>query len=231
MSDKILIVDDDPPLLQLIEHTLQREGYRTVTASNGTEGLARFYEERPDLIVLDLMMPNLSGWRVCEQVRAESTVPIIILTAKSDPEDVIRGLQMGADDYVKKPFHPAELLARVQAVLRRAHLAKDAPAPRQLVFDGRRLVIDLEKRRVLVDNQEIALTSREYDLLAFLARHAGMILTTEKIFNNVWSYSSDADIDNVKWYIWRLRKKIERDSRQPRIIQTERGIGYRFVAE
>ena len=189
MSDKILIVDDDPLLLQLIEHTLQREGYHT------------------------------------------STVPIIILTARTDPEDVIRGLQMGADDYVTKPFHPAELLARVQAVLRRVHLVKDAPPPRHLTFDGQRLVIDLEKRRVLVDNQEVALTSREYDLLAFLARHAGMILTTEKIFDNVWSYSSDADIDNVKWYIWRLRKKIEKDSRHPQIIQTERGIGYRFVAE
>jgi len=231
MSDKILIIDDDPPLLQLIEHTLQRAGFQTVTASNGIEGLARFHDERPALIVLDLMMPNLSGWRVCEQVRAESNVPIIILTAKSDPEDVIRGLQMGADDYVKKPFHPAELLARVQAVLRRVQLAQNAPPPRQLIFDGQRLVIDLEKRRVLVEGKEVALTSREYDLLAFLARHAGMILTTEKIFDNVWSYSSDADIDNVKWYIWRLRKKIEKDSRQPQVIQTERGIGYRFVAE
>ncbi|MFQ5577174.1 MAG: winged helix-turn-helix domain-containing protein, partial [Anaerolineae bacterium] len=179
-----------------------------------------------------LMRPHLSGWEVCKRIRARASTPIIMLTAKSDPSDVIKGLRLGADDYVKKPFHPAELHARVEAVLRRYRSSSAATKTgHRLQFDARKLVIDIPERCVTVDGKQISLTSREFDLLVFLARHPGVILTTDKIFGQVWSYDSEADIDNVKWYIWRLRQKIEPNSKDPKTIITERGIGYRFVTE
>lgn len=228
MHEKILVIDDDPFLRQLIEQTLLQENYQVITAPNGPDGLRLLSEQKPHLVILDIMLPGLSGWDVCRQIREKSTIPIIILTAKNAPDDVVRGLRLGADDYLVKPFYPDELQARVSAVLRRTAM----PPPSQqtpLRFGNGELVIDPAERRVYLNGQAIELTRTEYDLLVFMATRPGRILTTEIIFDNVWPYDADANMESVKWYIWRLRKKIEPDSSNPRYIITERGVGYRFM--
>lgn len=228
MAERILAVDDDPLLLQLIEQTLQKGGYEVILASEGQEGLQLLAEWRPHLVVLDIMMPHVDGWEICRRIRKVSTIPIIMLTARGSHSDIVRGLEAGADDYLVKPFHPDELLARVSAVLRRAAM----PPPTQQVplrFGNGSLIIDPTERLVTVDSELIDLTRTEFDLLLFMAYRPGRILTTEIIFENVWSYDADANLESVKWYIWRLRKKIERDSSDPQYIVTERGVGYRFV--
>lgn len=228
MPERILAVDDDPLLLQLIEQTLQKGGYEVILASEGQEGLQLLAERRPHLVVLDIMMPHVDGWEICRRIRKVSTIPIIMLTARGSHSDIVRGLEAGADDYLVKPFHPDELLARVSAVLRRVAM----PPPTQkapLRFGNGSLVIDPTERLVTVDGELIDLTRTEFDLLLFMAYRPGRILTTEIIFENVWSYDADANLESVKWYIWRLRKKIERDSSDPQYIVTERGVGYRFV--
>lgn len=228
MPERILAVDDDPLLLQLIEQTLQKGGYEVILASEGQEGLQLLAEWRPHLVVLDIMMPHVDGWEICRRIRKVSTIPIIMLTARGSQSDIVRGLEAGADDYLVKPFHPDELLARVSAVLRRAAM----PPPTQQVplrFGNGSLIIDPTERLVTVDSELIDLTRTEFDLLLFMAYRPGRILTTEIIFENVWSYDADANLESVKWYIWRLRKKIERDSSDPQYIVTERGVGYRFV--
>ncbi|MFQ5610513.1 MAG: response regulator transcription factor [Anaerolineae bacterium] len=227
MAERILVIDDDRLLLQLIERSLAADGYEVSTATDGQSGLRLLHQTQPHLVVLDVMMPNLDGWQTCERIREISSVPIIMLTARGAQEDIIRGLHIGADDYVVKPFHPGELQARVSAVLRRVRM----PAPNgssPLRFGSGKLIIDPGKHRVMVDGEEADLTPTEYDLLLYMAERAGRILPTEIIFDNVWSYDTEASLDSVKWYIWRLRKKIETDPRNPRFIITERGIGYRF---
>lgn len=228
MPERILAVDDDPLLLQLIEQTLQKGGYEVILASAGQEGLQLLAERRPHLVVLDIMMPNVDGWEICRRIRKVSTIPIIMLTARGSHSDIVRGLEAGADDYLVKPFHPDELLARVSAVLRRVAM----PPPTQkapLRFGNGSLIIDPTERQVTVDGDLIDLTRTEFDLLLFMAYRPGRILTTEIIFENVWSYDADANLESVKWYVWRLRKKIEKDSSDPQYIVTERGVGYRFV--
>ncbi len=228
MPERILAVDDDPLLLQLIEQTLRKGGYEVILASEGQEGLQLLAEHRPHLVVLDIMLPNVDGWEICRRIRKVSTIPIIMLTARGSHSDIVRGLEAGADDYLVKPFHPDELLARVSAVLRRVAM----PPPTQkapLRFGNGSLVIDPTERQVTVDGELIDLTRTEFDLLLFMAYRPGRILTTEIIFENVWSYDADANLESVKWYIWRLRKKIEKDSSDPQYIVTERGVGYRFV--
>lgn len=227
MTERILVVDDDRLLLQLIERSLVADGYEVVTAIDGQSGLRLLHQTEPHLVVLDVMMPNLDGWELCERIREISIVPIIMLTARGSQEDIVRGLHMGADDYLVKPFHPGELQARVAALLRRVRM----PAPNgqsPLRFGAGALIIDPGKHQVIVNGEEADLTPTEYDLLLFMAERAGRILPTEIIFDNVWSYDTEASVDSVKWYIWRLRKKIEADPRRPRFIITERGIGYRF---
>lgn len=228
MAEKILAVDDDPFLLQLIEKSLTKDHYEVIVASNGQEGLRLLAETNPHLVILDIMMPHLDGWEICSRIRNVSTVPIIMLTALGTQEDIVRGLRAGADDYLVKPFHPDELSARVSAVLRRVAM----PAPPEtapLRFGGGELLIDPTLRLVTVDGKPVELTRTEFDLLLFMAYRPGRILTTELIFENVWSYDAESNVENVKWYVWRLRKKIEKNSRSPRYIITERGVGYRFV--
>lgn len=228
MSERILAIDDDPFLLELIEKGLSKEGYQVITAATGPEGLRLLAEQKPHLVLLDIMLPRMDGWQVCSQIRKDSTVPIIMLTARGTQSDVIRGLQMGADDYLIKPFFPAELLARVSAVLRRASMPPQVnKAP--LRFGNGDLVIDATERQVFVRGEVVDLTRTEFDLLLYMARRPGRILTTEFIFENVWSYDAEANLESVKWYVWRLRKKVELDSSNPRYIITERGVGYRFV--
>lgn len=228
MAEKILAVDDDPFLLQLIEKSLSKDNYEVIVAANGQEGLRLLAETKPHLVILDIMMPNLDGWEICSRIRKVSTVPIIMLTALGTQDDIVRGLRAGADDYLVKPFHPDELSARVAAVLRRVAM----PAPPQTVplrFGDGELVIDSTERRVTLKGDRIDLTPTEFDLLLFLALRPGRILTSEVIFENVWSYDAEANLENVKWYVWRLRKKIEKSSRSPQYIITERGVGYRFI--
>lgn len=228
MPERILAVDDDPLLLQLIDQTLEKGGYEVILASHGQEGLQLLAERKPHLIILDIMLPHVDGWEICRRIRKVSTIPIIMLTARGARSDVVQGLEAGADDYLVKPFYPEELLARVSAVLRR--VAMPPPAQKApLRFGNGSLVIDPTERLVTVDGETIDLTRTEFDLLLFMAYRPGRILTTEIIFENVWSYDADANLESVKWYVWRLRKKIEKDSSNPQYIITERGVGYRFV--
>jgi two-component system, OmpR family, KDP operon response regulator KdpE len=228
MAERILVIDDDRLLLQLIERSLTVDGYEVVTAIDGQSGMRLLHQTEPHLVVLDVMMPNLDGWETCQRIREISSVPIIMLTARGGQDDIIKGLRAGADDYVVKPFHPGELQARAAAVLRRTRL----PVPNgqtPLRFGGGELIIDPAKHQVFVNGDEADLTPTEYDLLLYMAERAGRILATEIIFDNVWSYDTEASLDSVKWYIWRLRKKIEESPGQPKFIITERGIGYRFA--
>ncbi|MBN1220640.1 MAG: response regulator transcription factor [Anaerolineae bacterium] len=228
MPEKILVIDDDPFLLQLIETGLGTGGYQVVVASNGEEGLRLLDETKPHLVVLDIMMPDMSGWQVCIHIRQVSTVPIIMLTALGSQADIVRGLRAGADDYLVKPFLKDELLARVSAVLRRASMPPTSSTVPLRFGDGE-LVIDPTERRVMVNGEETDLTPREFELLLFMAQRPGRILSAEYIFENVWPYDSETNLENVKWYVWRLRKKVEKNPSHPRYLITERGVGYRFT--
>ncbi len=229
VAERILAIDDDYLVLQVIQHSLETVGYQVATAFNGQSGLQQFHESTPHLVLLDVVMPELDGWETCRRIREISTVPIIMLTALESHQDIIKGLKMGADDYLIKPFHPEELQARVEAVLRRMRMPSSTSDTSPLRFGGSNLIIDPINRQVMVHNQAVELTPTEYDLLLFMAKRAGRILPTDIIFDNVWSYDTDASPDSVKWYIWRLRNKIEDDPRDPSYILTERGIGYRFA--
>lgn len=228
MPEKILVVDDDPFLLQLMEKSLVTHGYEVVIASDGVEGLQLLDQTKPHLVILDIMMPHLTGWEFCDRIRKVSTIPIIILTALGSQADIVRGLKSGADDYLVKPFLQDELLARVSAVLRRSTMPPpSSTAP--LRFGNGELVIDPVDRRALVNGQDADLSPTEFELLFFMAQRPGQILNTEFIFQNVWPYDTDTNTENVKWYVWHLRKKIEQDPSNPKYLITERGVGYRFV--
>ena len=228
VAERILIVDDDPFLLQLIEQSLSTHGYKVTVGSDGAEGLQLLDETKPHLVILDIMMPNLNGWEFCNRIRKVSTIPIIMLTALGSQADIVRGLQAGADDYLVKPFLQEELLARVSAVLRRANMPPPlSTAP--LRFGNGELVIDPVDRRAMVNGNDVDLSPTEFELLFFMAQRPGQILNTEFIFQNVWPYDTDTDTKNIKWYVWHLRKKIEKDPGNPKYIITERGVGYRFV--
>lgn len=226
MTNKILIVDDDPMLSELISYNLESEGYTIVRAGDGREGLRKFEAEAPDLVILDVSMPKLDGWQVCERIRAVSDTPVMMLTAQGREEDVIRGLDLGADDYLTKPFQVRVLLARIRAALRRARLSP-APAP-EITYSDDYLTIDLENRRVTVDGEATKLTPTEYKLLAFLVQNKGRVLTFRQILENVWGFEYIDDIDYLRVYIWHLRKKLERDSKNPVYLLNELSTGYRF---
>jgi two-component system KDP operon response regulator KdpE len=230
VAERILAIDDDPLVLRLIQHSLEKLGYEIVTAPNGKSGIEMVHKKQPHIVILDLMMPQMDGWETCRSIRSFSKVPVIILSARGSQQDILKGLKMGADDYLVKPFYPEELQARIEAVLRRAHMPTTISDKLPLRFGGSDLVIDPANRQVLVRNQLIDMTPTEYDLLLYMARHVDRVLPIEVIFENVWPYYADASLNSVKWYIWRLRRKIEDDPRNPRYILTEHGIGYRFAA-
>ena len=220
----ILLIDDDSTLLELLSGHLQTAGYRPLTASSGPSGLRLATEAQPDLVVLDVMMPGMDGWEVCERLRDKSHIPIIMLTAKGEEIDKLRGFRLGVDDYVTKPFSFAEVVARVGAVLARAtHL----PAAMHNVTSGD-LTIDFDQRRVNVAGRPADLTPTEYRLLETLARRTGQPLSTEQLLHEVWGPGYAGEIEHVKHFIWTLRKKIEADPGDPKHILTERGFGYRF---
>ncbi len=223
-KEKIMIVDDEPQIVNFVVAYLQKEGYPTVEAYDGETALGMWREERPDLIVLDVLMPRLDGLEFCREVRRESDVPIIILSAKSGEEDRIAGLELGADDYVVKPFSPRELVARIRAVLRRRAEGRNGEGP--LVVGP--MVIDGESHRVTVKEEEIALTPMELSVLSALASRSGMVLTREKLIGLTQGEEYEGYERNVDTHIKNLRRKIEEKAGDWSFIETVHGVGYRF---
>jgi len=223
---KLLIVEDDTRLLEALRLHLGKAGYEIITAANGLEGLQKMYTHRPDLIVLDVMMPRMDGWETCRRIREMSDVPIIMLTALGQEDEKVKGLKLGADDYLAKPFGLKELEARVEAVLRRTRLPP--PTREAVLYADGKLVIDSERWEVSRGGQLVELTATERRLLFYLAENAGRILTHQQILDRVWGAEYVDDTDYVKLYIWRLRQKLEENPSQPTYILTERGIGYKF---
>ncbi|NOZ28481.1 MAG: response regulator transcription factor [Chloroflexi bacterium] len=222
-GETILVVDDEQHIVDLARMYLETEGYRVITAEDGEEALRRWREEHPDLIVLDLMLPEIDGWDVCRRVRAESDVAIIMLTARSDDIDKIVGLELGADDYVTKPFNPRELVARVRAILRR--IQREAQAETTSVVAGP-LRIDPERREATLDGRPLALRTKEFDLLYTLAEHQGRVLSRDQLLDLVWGYEFAGGTRTVDVHIAHLREKL-RDS--PVVIETVWGVGYKLV--
>ena len=221
MRARVLVVDDDPALAEMLGIVLRGEGYEPVLCAHGDQALAAFREHRPDLVLLDLMLPGTDGIDVCRSIRAESGVPIVMLTAKTDTVDVVVGLESGADDYVVKPFKPKELVARIRARLRRT----DEPGPE--VLDIGDLVIDVAGHTVKRDGEAIGLTPLEFDLLVALARKPGLVFTREVLLEHVWGYRHAADTRLVNVHVQRLRSKVERDPEKPEVVVTVRGVGYK----
>jgi DNA-binding response OmpR family regulator len=227
MTDKILAIDDDAYCLQLIRHWLEKYDFEVTTSSDAEEGLREFRRIQPHLVILDIMLPGISGWEACEIIRQRSTVPLLMLTALSSKKDVVRGFDLGVDDYLVKPFVADELVARVRALLRRSR-ARPAESEDILRFQDGYLVIRPASHEVLVNGRVVELTPIEYELLLYLALQPGRAVAVNDIFSQVWQFDSGIDQGNVKWYIWRLRSKIERDPRNPNLLCTVRGVGYRF---
>jgi two-component system KDP operon response regulator KdpE len=223
-STKILLIDDDETLLDLLAAQIRQAGYSPLKANNGKKGLIIAKEEGPNLIILDVMMPQMDGWAVCRQIREDSRVPIIMLTAKGEEVDKLRGFHLGVDDYVTKPFSFAELIARVGAVLVRSRRQEETG---NKVSRGE-IMIDFEVRQVEVDGEIIDLTPTEYRLLETLAQHAGRTIPFESLLEEVWGSEYAGERVHVKHYIWALRQKLEADPGAPKHILTERGFGYRF---
>lgn len=229
MAETILIIEDDPLQAEVVQKLLEQDGFKALVAPDGPEGLRKMYDIQPDLIVVDLMLPYMDGWEVCRRIRELSTVPIVIMTSRTSDEEKIKGLRLGADDYITKPFNPQELAARIHAVLRRTRL----PPPYKsavMRFAGGDLIIDPNSAVVIRDGDPVELTPTEHRILLHLAEHPGRVLSVEDIFAAVWGFETEANLNNVKWYIWRLRQKLEGDSKQTRFIFTERGAGYRFTS-
>ncbi len=227
MNERILIVEDELPMAQAIAYALKREGYQVRIASDGQEGLRLALTEKPDLVILDLMLPKLDGWEVCRTLRAKSKVPILILTARGEEHDKVLGLELGADDYVVKPFSMRELVARVRALLRRAKMAAVSEEPE--VLQSGNLTLYVAEHRVELDGKELALAPREFALLKVLMLNKGRVLSREQLLELAWGQSEFIDQHTVDVHVHWLREKIEPDPKNPRRIVTVRGVGYRFV--
>ena len=226
MTDRILIVDDDLTLIELLSQCLEKTGYKVLSATNGIDGLQMVYKNKVDLIILDVMMPRMDGWETCSRIREISDVPIIMLTAKDQEADALKGFQCGVDDYVTKPFSFAELTARVKAILQRARKAPPDKQRRVYAFDE--LVVDADNSQVTVRGKPVSLTPTEFQLLLNLAENAGRILSHEQLLSQVWGPEYVGETGYVKRYVWYLRQKIEDDPSNPQYILTERGFGYRL---
>ena len=220
---KVLVIDDDPQLRTLVARLLRQEGYEPFLAADATEALAELKTQSPDLVLLDVMMPHTDGIDLLADIRTRSNIPVIMLTGRGDEADRILGLRTGADDYVVKPFSPAELTARIESVLRRS-----APAPTSLIRAGE-LVIDSTTRDVTVRGEQVILTAKEFDLLLFLATSPRQVFDRAQLLAQVWSSSSEwQDPATVTEHVRRIRRKIESDPNDPRWVKTVRGVGYRF---
>ncbi|HEU0115274.1 MAG TPA: response regulator transcription factor [Thermomicrobiales bacterium] len=224
----ILVVDDEPAIVRLVRAKLRADGYAVITAASGEEALARLDEERPDLVVLDLMMPGIDGFETLRRIRAQSRAPVILLTARTGDADKLRGLQDGADDYVTKPFNPDELAARVAAVLRRTAEGGSPIGRAPLRYPG--VEIDLERRRVLVGGEEVRLSRTEWALLAQLAGNAGRVMLHGELLSRVWGPEFRDEAHYLRTWVSRLRAKLQADPAAPPLITTFPGIGYRLEA-
>ena len=223
---KILIVEDEDSVLDPLELLLSKEGFSIETARNGREGLDKFSKVSPDLVLLDIMLPEVSGTEVCRQIRAKSNVPIIMLTAKDTEVDKVVGLELGADDYIVKPYSKAELVARIKAVLRRG-VSDHAPGEGGVITAGP-VTIDVERHAVSIEGVSISLPLKEFELLEFLVRNSGRVLTRTQLIDRVWGSDYFGDTKTLDVHVKRLRAKIEKDPANPVYIQTIRGLGYKF---
>jgi two-component system, OmpR family, KDP operon response regulator KdpE len=224
----VLIVDDEARMRRFIRMNMELEGYQVIEAANGMEALEEVRQHTPDLVIMDVMMPEMDGFETLAMLREVSTVPVILLTVKGDEEDIIQGLKLGADDYITKPFSPRELSSRVTAVLRRA--AWPAPTPRTILKIDDRLSIDFNRHQVIVEGERIDLRPTEYRLLNHLIQNAGWVVPHETLLAKVWGYEYRDETHYLRLYINYLRKKIEEDLSNPKYILTERGVGYRFAS-
>jgi DNA-binding response OmpR family regulator len=225
-SSTILLVDDEDSVQKLLAYPLEREGFRVLQAWDGEEALERFAEERVDLVVLDLMLPKLDGLEVCKRLRAESEVPIIMLTARDDELDKVVGLELGADDYITKPFSIREFRSRVRALLRRASVARPVEEGETITADGLR--IDLAKRTVEVHGTSVQLTYVEFELLRTMASHPGRVYSRKMLLEALWGASDYREPRTIDVHVRHLREKLERDPADPEFLLTVRGVGYRF---
>ncbi|MDX1522782.1 MAG: response regulator transcription factor [Anaerolineae bacterium] len=223
---KVLIVDDDPLMRELVGQVVIRSKNQVISAENGAKGLHEFYESQPDLVILDVSMPGMNGWEVCRHIRQYSQIPIIMLTSLGDEQDIVRGFNEGADDYVIKPFNPNILQARIEAALRRGRGTVVSEQP--TIYSDDYLTFDRTKRRILVDGEVVKLTATEYRLLAFLLQYPNQVLSLEQILENVWGAECRENTDYVHVYMWHLRRKLEKNPKDPKYLLTEHGIGYRF---
>lgn len=229
MSKRVLVVDDEKPISDIIKFNLVKEGYDIETAFDGEEALKKVYQFQPDLILLDVMLPKLDGFQVCRKIREGFSMPIIMLTAKEEEVDKVLGFELGADDYITKPFGMRELIARVKANLRRVDLTEsDVKGSGNHLISADGLTIDLDRYEVSKEGDVIELTLREFELLKFLATQSNQIFTREQLLKDVWGYEYFGDIRTVDVTVRRLREKIETDSSDPTYIMTKRGVGYYF---
>lgn len=228
---KILVVDDEVDIVDFIDDYLTGEGYEVIKAYDGVEALNKMRQNLPDLVVLDIMLPGLDGFEVCKQIRTESTVPILMVTAKDSDVDKIVGLEIGADDYIPKPFNPRELVARVKAILRRTYRQDYQPHSQTVTIKYKDLSIDTERRRATIGNRMLKLTMKEFDLLLFLVRNPGHVYSRDHLLDFVWGQDSFVGARTVDVHIRRLREQIETDASQPQYIKTVWGVGYKFTDE
>jgi two-component system, OmpR family, response regulator RegX3 len=224
---KVLVVEDEESLLEAVRYALSREGFDVAVARDGHEAIRAFEADRPDVLVLDLMLPTMNGWDVCRRVRSSSDVPILMLTARDAEVDRVVGLEMGADDYVTKPFSVRELVARVRALLRRAERSAEPSSDRAVIEVGG-IRLDPERHEVHVRGELVPLPLKEFELLEVLLEHRGRVLTRQSLIDRVWGYDYVGDTKTLDVHVKRLRARIEEDRHDPRLIVTVRGVGYRF---
>lgn len=227
-NKKILVVDDERPIADIIKFNLEKEGYKVFVAEDGQQAVNMTYEHKPDLIVLDIMLPIMDGFTVCKKLRENMTTPIIMLTAKEEEVDKVLGLELGADDYMTKPFSVRELMARVKANIRRINFATSSTESGGQVIKSGSLIIDLNRYEVRKDSQVIELTLREFELLRYLALHAEQVFSRETLLEEVWGYEYYGDVRTVDVTVRRLREKVEDDPSNAKYVQTKRGVGYYF---
>lgn len=224
---KILVVDDEKRMVRFIQLNLEQDGFQVITAYNGNEALEQVRTQLPDLVLLDIMMPDIDGFEVLKKIREVNDVPVIMLTAKGEEDDRVKGLELGADDYITKPFSPRELVSRIKAVLRRTKTFQEDQVDVVEVDD--RLKIDFSRREVWVEGEKVDLRPTEYRLLYHLVKNAGWVNTHEQLLTKVWGFEYRDEPHYVRLYVNYLRKKLEKDPSNPEYILTERGVGYRFV--
>lgn len=228
MTDaKILVIEDDHNIIRFLKISLETNGYKVILAEKGIEGISLFLCDNPDLILLDLGLPDIDGTEVLSQIRSQSDIPILVVSARGLEKEKVEALDLGADDYITKPFHINELLARVRVALRK----KTSDVVKEKIFALDTLKIDFEKRKVWIEENEIHLTPIEYHLLVLLVENAGKVLTHSYIIKKVWGYASAEDSQSLRVFMASIRRKIEKDTSHPRYILTEVGVGYRFVDE